>query len=158
MHLAYLLLPSQLEAVKACFDDASTQIATLVKPFTPADGFDALENVNSPKVVVNKEMKALYFSRSIIPYQRNRDKKEWLAGHTYYKHIGLYAYRAPVLKEITSLPQSSLELAESLEQLRWLENGYSIKVGISEVETIGIDTPQDLARAEEFLRNQQEAL
>lgn len=86
---------SQLEAVKACFDDASTQIATLVKPFTPADGFDALENVNSPKVVVNKEMKALYFSRSIIPYQRNRDKKEWLAGHTYYKHIGLYAYRAP---------------------------------------------------------------
>ena len=149
---------SQLEAVKACFDDASTQIATLVKPFTPADGFDALENVNSPKVVVNKEMKALYFSRSIIPYQRNRDKKEWLAGHTYYKHIGLYAYRAPVLKEITSLPQSSLELAESLEQLRWLENGYSIKVGISEVETIGIDTPQDLARAEEFLRNQQEAL
>ena len=109
-------------------------------------------------VVVNKEMKALYFSRSIIPYQRNRDKKEWLAGHTYYKHIGLYAYRAPVLKEITSLPQSSLELAESLEQLRWLENGYSIKVGISEVETIGIDTPQDLARAEEFLRNQQEAL
>ena len=76
---------SQLEAVKACFDDASTQIATLVKPFTPADGFDALENVNSPKVVVNKEMKALYFSRSIIPYQRNRDKKEWLAGHTYYK-------------------------------------------------------------------------
>ena len=126
--------------------------------FTPADGFDALENVNSPKVVVNKEMKALYFSRSIIPYQRNRDKKEWLAGHTYYKHIGLYAYRAPVLKEITSLPQSSLELAESLEQLRWLENGYSIKVGISEVETIGIDTPQDLARAEEFLRNQQEAL
>ena len=106
---------SQLEAVKACFDDASTQIATLVKPFTPADGFDALENVNSPKVVVNKEMKALYFSRSIIPYQRNRDKKEWLAGHTYYKHIGLYAYRAPVLKEITSLPQSSLELAESLE-------------------------------------------
>ena len=71
---------SQLEAVKACFDDASTQIATLVKPFTPADGFDALENVNSPKVVVSKEMKALYFSRSIIPYQRNRDKKEWLAG------------------------------------------------------------------------------
>ena len=97
-------------------------------------------------------MNALYFSRSIIPYQRNKDKAEWLAGHTYYKHIGLYAYRAEVLKQITSLPQSSLELAESLEQLRWLENGYSIKVGISEVETIGIDTPQDLARAEEFLK------
>lgn len=149
---------SQLEAVKACFEDEATQIATLVKPFTPADGFDVLENVNSPKVVVDKRMNALYFSRSIIPYQRNRDKQEWLAGHTYYKHIGLYAYRASVLKEITALPQSSLELAESLEQLRWLENGYSIKVGISEVETIGIDTPQDLARAEEFLRNHGEAL
>ena len=144
--------PSQLEAIKNCFNDPSTDIATLVKPFTSADGFEALENVNSPKVVVNKNMNALYFSRSIIPYQRNKDKADWLAGHTYYKHIGLYAYRAEVLKQITSLPQSSLEVAESLEQLRWLENGYSIKVGISEVETIGIDTPQDLARAEEFLK------
>lgn len=144
--------PPQLEAIKNCFNDPSTDIATLVKPFIPADGFEALENVNSPKVVVNKNMNALYFSRSIIPHQRNKDKAEWLAGHTYYKHIGLYAYRADVLKQITSLPQSSLELAESLEQLRWLENGYSIKVGISEVETIGIDTPQDLARAEEFLK------
>ena len=147
---------SQLEAVKACFDDGNTQIATLVKPFSPADGYDALENVNSPKVVVNRQMQALYFSRSIIPFQRNRDRKEWLAGHVYYKHIGLYAYRADVLKEITSLPQSPLELAESLEQLRWLENGYSVKVGVSEVETIGIDTPEDLARAEEFLRQHQE--
>lgn len=147
---------SQLEAVKACFDDGNTQIATLVKPFSPADGYDALENVNSPKVVVNRQMQALYFSRSIIPFQRNRDRKEWLAGHVYYKHIGLYAYRADVLKEITSLPQSPLELAESLEQLRWLENGYSVKVGVSEVEAIGIDTPEDLARAEEFLRQHQE--
>ena len=85
--------------------------------------------------------------------QRNAEKKDWLKGHTYYKHIGLYAYRTEVLREITALPQSSLEIAESLEQLRWLENGYKIKVGISEVETIGIDTPQDLARAEEFLKN-----
>lgn len=149
---------SQLETVKACFDDAKTQIATLVKPFVPVDGFEALENVNSPKVVVSKSMDALYFSRSIIPYQRNKDKREWLEGHTYYKHIGLYAYRASVLKEITSLPQSPLELAESLEQLRWLENGYTIKVGISEVETIGIDTPQDLARAEEFLKLHKEMI
>ncbi|WP_300727981.1 3-deoxy-manno-octulosonate cytidylyltransferase [uncultured Bacteroides sp.] len=147
---------SQLEAVKQCFDDPTTQIATLVKPFVPADGFDALENANSPKVVVNKNMNALYFSRSIIPYQRNKDKAEWLGGHTYYKHIGLYAYRASVLREITALPQSSLELAESLEQLRWLENGYTIKVGISNVETIGIDTPQDLARAEAFLQEHKE--
>ncbi|MEE1232704.1 MAG: 3-deoxy-manno-octulosonate cytidylyltransferase, partial [Phocaeicola sp.] len=120
---------SQLEAVKACFDDASTQIATLVKPFSADDAFEVLENANSPKVVVNKNFQALYFSRSIIPYQRNVGKQDWLKGHTYYKHIGLYAYRAAVLQEITALPQSSLELAESLEQLRWLENGYTIKVG-----------------------------
>lgn len=148
--------PVQLDAIKACFDDPSTQIATLVKPFVPADGFAALENINSPKVVIGKNRNALYFSRSIIPYQRNKDKSDWLAGHTYYKHIGLYAYRASVLKEITSLPQSALEIAESLEQLRWLENGYTIKVGISNVETIGIDTPQDLVRAEVFLQNHKE--
>ena len=149
---------SQLEAIKACFEDDATRIATLVKPFTPEDGFDALENVNSPKVVVNRNMNALYFSRSIIPYQRNKEKIEWLSGHTYYKHIGLYAYRAAVLKEITALPQSSLELAESLEQLRWLENGYTIKVGITTVETIGIDTPQDLVRAEQFLQAHKEII
>ena len=143
--------PSQLETVKACFNDPATQIATLVKPFTADNGFEALENVNSPKVVLNKNMNALYFSRSIIPYQRNAEKCEWLKNHIYYKHIGLYAYRLEVLKEITALPQSSLELAESLEQLRWLENGYTIKAGITEVETIGIDTPQDLDRAERFL-------
>ena len=144
--------PSQLEAIKECFNDATTQIATLVKPFTEADGFEALENPNSPKVVLNKNRHALYFSRSVIPFQRNAEKKDWLKGQVYYKHIGLYAYRTEVLKEITALPQSALELAESLEQLRWLENGYTIKAGITHVETIGIDTPQDLQRAEEFLR------
>lgn len=144
---------SQLQSLKECFEDPATQIATLVKPFTPADGWDSLANPNSPKVVVNKNMNALYFSRSVIPYYRNGDKTEWLKNHVYYKHIGLYAYRVEVLKEITSLPQSSLELAESLEQLRWLENGYTIKVGLTEVETIGIDTPEDLERAEQFLKS-----
>ena len=114
--------PSQLEAIKECFKDVSTQIATLVKPFTADDTWEALENSNSPKVVLNKNMNALYFSRSVIPYVRNKEKADWLTNHVYYKHIGLYAYRAEVLKEITALPQSSLELAESLEQLRWLEN------------------------------------
>ena len=146
--------PSQLNAVKACFEDETTQIATLVKPFVPEDGFMALENVNSPKVVVNKNMNAMYFSRSIIPYQRNAGKEEWLKGHTYYKHIGLYAYRVEVLKEITTLAQSSLEVAESLEQLRWLENGYTIKVGTTTIETIGIYTPEDLEKAELFLQQQ----
>lgn len=141
----------QLEAIKGCFTDKTTQIATLVKPFTAEDTFEALENVNSPKVVLNRNMNALYFSRSIIPFQRNAERMDWLKNHTYYKHIGLYAYRSKVLQEITSLSQSSLEVAESLEQLRWLENGYTIKAGITEVETIGIDTPDDLRRAEEFL-------
>lgn len=145
--------PSQLEAVKACFEDDSTQIATLVKPFTEADGWETLENPNSPKVVVDGRMNALYFSRSVIPYLRGIEKDEWLKRHTYYKHIGLYAYRAEVLREITRLPQSALELAESLEQLRWLENGFRIKVGITHTETIGIDTPEDLEKAEKFLAN-----
>lgn len=145
--------PSQLEAIKECFAEPSTQIATLAKPFTCGEGWEALQNVNSPKVVLNKNKEALYFSRSVIPYQRNADKEEWLKNHVYYKHIGLYAYRPEILKEITSLPQSSLETAESLEQLRWIENGYSIKVGLSEIETIGIDTPQDLQRAEEYLKS-----
>lgn len=144
---------SQLKAIKECFKDSDTQIATLVKPFTVNDGYSALENINSPKVVVNKNMNAMYFSRSIIPFQRNNKKEDWISNHIYYKHIGLYAYTASVLSEITSLPQSSLEIAESLEQLRWLENGYNIKVGITDVETIGIDTPEDLQKAEEFLKN-----
>ncbi|MBR6285441.1 MAG: 3-deoxy-manno-octulosonate cytidylyltransferase [Bacteroidaceae bacterium] len=146
------IAPEQLESIKACFDDESTDIATLVKPFSESDGVEALQNPNSPKVVVDKNMRAMYFSRSVIPYLRGKETGEWLKSHTYYKHIGLYAYRAEVLKAITSLPQSSLELAESLEQLRWLENGYNIKVGVTNIETIGIDTPEDLARAEEFLK------
>ena len=144
---------SQLEALKACFSDPQTDIATLVKPFSAEDDISALENPNSPKVVVDNSMRALYFSRSVIPYLRGVEREEWLKHHTFYKHIGMYAFRASALREVTALPQSTLEKAESLEQLRWLENGYKIGVGISNVETIGIDTPEDLARAEEFLTN-----
>ncbi|MBE6195994.1 MAG: 3-deoxy-manno-octulosonate cytidylyltransferase [Rikenellaceae bacterium] len=141
----------QLLALKACFEHPETQIATLVKPFAESDGIEALENPNSPKVVLDGSGQALYFSRSVIPYLRGVERKEWLRHHTFYKHIGIYAFRAEVLKEVTSLPQSTLEKAESLEQLRWLENGYRIGVGITDFETIGIDTPEDLARAEAFL-------
>ena len=144
---------SQLEALKACFADPQTDIATLVKPFSADDDISVLENPNSPKVVVDSSMRALYFSRSVIPYLRGVERSEWLKKHTYYKHIGIYGFRADVLKAVTALPQSKLEVAESLEQLRWLENGYKIGVGISNVETIGIDTPEDLARAEEFLKS-----
>lgn len=142
---------AQIEALKACFADENTQLATLVKAFTEEDGFEALANPNSPKVVLNKNKEALLFSRSIIPYKRGAETSEWLKQHTYYKHIGLYAYRAEVLKEITALQPSTLELTESLEQLRWLENGYKIKVGITTQETIGIDTPEDMEKALAFL-------
>lgn len=143
---------SQLHAIRGCFDDETTDIATLVKPFTKNDGWDALKNPNSPKVILNKNMEAMYFSRSVIPYFRGKDNDEWLDNHTYYKHIGLYAYRRQVLAEITALQQGELEKVESLEQLRWLENGYKIKVATTDVETIGIDTPEDLLKAEEFLK------
>jgi 3-deoxy-manno-octulosonate cytidylyltransferase (CMP-KDO synthetase) len=138
---------SQIMLLQSCFEDAKTQIATLVKPYNSGVGYDELNNPNTPKVVINKDMQALYFSRSIIPFVRSKDFSAWTSVHTYYKHIGLYAYKAEVLKEIMALPQSALEKAESLEQLRWLENGYVIKVGITSEETIGIDTPEDLEKA-----------
>ena len=146
--------PEQIEAIKSCFDDATTQIATLVKPFTEADGLEALENPNTPKVVMAPDGTALLFSRSVIPYLRGIDKSEWLAQHLHYKHIGMYAYRAQVLKQITQLPQTPMEKAESLEQLRWLENGYKIKVAVCHTASIGIDTPADLERAITFLKQQ----
>lgn len=144
--------PEQIEAIKSCFDRQGTDIATLVKPFTESDTLEALENPNSPKVVFNHENgDAILFSRSVIPYLRGIDRQDWLQQHKHYRHIGMYAYRAEVLREITTLPQSPLELAESLEQLRWLENGYKIRVAICETMSIGIDTPEDLRRAESFL-------
>jgi 3-deoxy-manno-octulosonate cytidylyltransferase (CMP-KDO synthetase) len=139
--------PQQIESLMQCFDSPTVQIATLVKPFKKEDGFDVLFNANSPKVVINKNDEAIYFSRSIIPYIRDVHHSEWLDKHTFYKHIGMYAYRADILKEITQLPQSQLEKAESLEQLRWIENGYRIKIGYTDVETIGIDTPDDMQKA-----------
>ena len=140
---------SQIKTVCDCFDDPSTEIATLGKPF--GNDMDAVSNPNSPKIVVDKIGYAMYFSRSIIPFVRGKDEKEWPFSYPFLKHIGLYAYRRNVLKEVTQLPQGELEKAESLEQLRWLENGYRIKVGLTDVETVGIDTPEDLVRAEAFL-------
>lgn len=144
--------PSQLQTVKSLFDSDDTDIATLVKPFAPDTPFDRISNPNSPKVVVDGNWNALYFSRSVIPYFRGVPESEWPSMHTYYKHIGLYAFRSGVLEAVTRLPQAILEKAESLEQLRWLSAGYRIKVGVTDVETIGIDTPDDLAAAELFLK------
>ncbi|MBR6456183.1 MAG: 3-deoxy-manno-octulosonate cytidylyltransferase [Prevotella sp.] len=139
---------SQIEELCRQFDDPTTQIATLGKPFA---SMEAVENENSPKIVLDNNGFALYFSRSVIPFVRGIDRSRWLEQFPFLKHIGLYAYRREVLRKITQLPPSSLEQAESLEQLRWLQNGYRIRVGLTDVETIGIDTPDDLARAEEFL-------
>ena len=144
----------QIEALVGCFDDETVDIATLVKPFSAEAGIEALENPNSPKVVLNKEGEAIYFSRSVVPYLRGVERSEWLKCHTFYKHIGIYAFRAKALGEVTALAQTPLEEAESLEQLRWLESGYKIGVGITNIETIGIDTPEDLQRAELFLKEQ----
>lgn len=144
----------QIASIVECFLDEQIDIATLVKPFLPTDTLASLENPNSPKVVVTRDLRALYFSRSVIPYLRGVERSQWLKSHTFYKHIGMYAFKAETLKAVTSLEPSPLEQAESLEQLRWLEHGYKIGVGISHIETIGIDTPEDLARAEEFLKTQ----
>ena len=142
---------SQIETLMHLFDDPTTQIGTLGKPF---ESIEAVNNPNSPKIVCDRRGFALYFSRSTIPYVRGAEPTTWLEHFPYLKHLGVYAYRREVLHEVTQLPQSSLEEAESLEQLRWLENGYRIRVGLTDVETVGIDTPEDLQRAEDFLRQQ----
>ncbi len=144
-----LIATDHLSTIAALFDDSSTQIGTLVKPFAHDED---VFNPNSPKVVLSTDNRALYFSRSVIPHLRGVEQQEWQGRHTYYKHIGMYAYRAKVLREITRLPQSPLELAESLEQLRWLENGYTIKVGITNIETVSIDTPDDLEKLNRSLK------
>ncbi len=147
----------QIEALISCFEAGDNRdnvdIATLVKPFVESDGLEALENSNSPKVVVDKRWNAIYFSRSVIPYLRGVERAQWLSRHTFYKHIGMYGFRCEALSRVTSLPCSELELSESLEQLRWIENGFKIGVAITEHQTIGIDTPEDLEAAENFLNN-----
>ena len=140
--------PSQIKTLMQLFDAPETQIGTLGKPF---ESIDAVENPNSPKIVTDNRGFALYFSRSTIPFIRGKERDRWFGEYPFLKHLGIYAYRREVLAEVTKLPMSSLEKAESLEQLRWLQNGYRIRVGLTDIETVGIDTPEDLTRAEEFL-------
>lgn len=148
------ILPQQLQLLMSCFDDDNTDIATLAMPIEVSSGIRELENPNNVKVVFSQVTgKALYFSRSEIPFLRGIEKQEWLSKHVFYKHIGMYAYRANVLEQITKLPQSPLEIAESLEQLRWLENGYNISVKPCRTASIGIDTPQDLEQARQYLQS-----
>ncbi len=143
--------PEQIQAVMDCFP---TDIATLAKPYTEQDDLQELLTPNIVKVVFSLQTgEALYFSRSVIPYLRGVEQSEWLSKGQYFSHIGLYAYRADVLQRITQMPQTPLEKAESLEQLRWLENGLKIKVAVSNTKSIGIDTPEDLQQAIEYLQH-----
>ena len=136
----------QILTLAGFFKDAACDIATLARPFMEEDGYENLFDPNKVKVVIGAKHQALYFSRSVVPYLRGLDRFEWLKNHTFYHHIGMYGYRASVLEQITRLEQTPMEIAESLEQLRWLEHGFNIKVGLTDHQSIGIDTPEDLEK------------
>ncbi len=136
--------PEQIDLLKSCFEDKVVEIATLIRK--TASGEDIF-NQNQPKVIVDSAGDAIYFSRSAIPFIRDCEPPAWTKKHFFYKHIGLYAYKTETLKKITSLPRSFLEIAESLEQNRWIENGFRIRTTVTEWESTGIDTPDDLKKA-----------
>ena len=135
--------PGQIDLLVSCFNDPRTQLATLIKKI---ESSETLFNSNSPKVIVDTDQFAIYFSRHPIPYVRGFNEVEWLSKNVFYQHIGIYGYRTEALKKITQLQPSNLEKAESLEQLRWIENGYRIKTAITHFETLAIDTPSDLQK------------
>jgi 3-deoxy-manno-octulosonate cytidylyltransferase (CMP-KDO synthetase) len=138
----------QIDILKQCFNGEMVEIATLVKRTEPGED---IFNPNQPKVILNTEGDAIYFSRAAIPFIRDSEKSDWSKKHVYYKHIGLYAYRTGTLKKITLLARSPLEISESLEQNRWIENGYRIKTAVTLWESVGIDTPDDLEKAKLLL-------
>jgi len=135
--------PEQIDLLCRCFESPDTSIATLVKEIKSTD---ELFNHNNAKVILNKRQEAIYFSRDPVPYCRNYPDQEWIRHHTYYKHIGIYGYRSKMLLELAQLPKTRLEITESLEQLRWIENGYTINTAITSYESIAIDTPDDLLK------------
>ncbi len=135
--------PNQIDLLCKCFEAPKTSIATLVKIISTND---ELFNENTPKVILNKNKEAVFFSRTAIPFLRGREKETWLKHYTFFKHIGIYAFRTDTLKDLTKLPISGLETAESLEQLRWIENGYRIQATITDKESQAIDTPEDLKK------------
>jgi 3-deoxy-manno-octulosonate cytidylyltransferase (CMP-KDO synthetase) len=135
--------PQQINLLISCFDDPQVQLATLIKEIHSEE---ELFNQNQPKVVVNAMQQAIYFSRETVPFLRGLDKTSWLKAHQFYKHIGIYGYSRAALLEITRLAPSLLEKAESLEQLRWIENGFKIHTAVTSIETLAIDTPEDLKK------------
>ena len=135
--------PIQIQQLVDIFNDENSEIATLIKK---VNSIEVIDDVNKVKVVVDKNLNALYFSRSAIPFVRNTNKEEWLKITTFYHHVGMYGYKKDALIDICKLPKGILEQSESLEQLRWLENGYTIKTAITDIESFGIDTPDDLKK------------
>lgn len=145
--------PEQINDIVEIFTQhPDTRLATLARPYPQDRSYEGLEDPNMVKLIMGDDGRALYFSRSVIPYLRGVDKKDWPARHQYYSHIGIYAYTPSALAEIVRIPRGSLEIAESLEQLRWLQHGYEVRVAVSDFPTIGIDTPEDLTAAEAFLK------
>lgn len=140
--------PQQIQLIMNCFNTEGVDLATLIRK---VEAQEDVFNPNQPKVIVNTAGDAIYFSRSVIPYVRDTEKDDWTRKHTFYKHIGLYAYRTSTLRIITRLPVSTLESAESLEQNRWIENGFRIRTAVTKWESIGIDTPEDLEKAKLIL-------
>lgn len=145
--------PKQIDLLVDLIVRDDTPLASLAKRI---DDADELFSPNAVKVVVNQEGNAMYFSRNPIPFMRNVDRDEWLAKGRFYKHIGIYAYKADVLHQVAHMEPSALEQAESLEQLRWLENGLAIRMALSDAENISIDTPDDLHRAEQYAQTKPE--
>jgi len=135
--------PGQISEVARCFINPGVKIATLARPI---DDREEIFNPNVVKVIIDKNSNAIYFSRLPIPFVRGKDPELWIKETRYFKHIGIYGFRPSVLKEITELPESVLEKAESLEQLRWMENGYNIHVKETVYDSFAIDTPSDLLK------------
>lgn len=145
--------PAQIQSVVKLFEEnPGTQLGTLARPYPKSGTYDGIADPNLVKLVMSEEGEALYFSRSVIPYVRGVDPEKWPSCVQYYTHIGIYAYTPKVLDEVVKIPRSPLEKTESLEQLRWLQNGYHIRVAVSDSPTVGIDTPADLEAAERFLK------
>jgi 3-deoxy-manno-octulosonate cytidylyltransferase (CMP-KDO synthetase) len=142
--------PEQIALLMKCFSDETVELATLVRKVEPGED---IFNVNQPKVILDFRGDAIYFSRAAIPFIRDCEKSEWSKSNIFYKHLGLYAYRSDTLKKITLLPRSYLEISESLEQNRWIENGYRIRTAVTTWESIGIDTPDDLEKAKILLEH-----
>lgn len=136
--------PEQIDLLGSLFSDGEVLIGTLVKKLSDSSDLD---NPNTMKVVLDAKGNGMYFSRSAIPFIRSAEKKsDWLNHHFFYKHIGIYGYRPQTLLELTKLAPGKLETAESLEQLRWLENGYRIRTAFTELETISVDVPEDIGK------------